>query len=102
MTDLAHIAQLLHETAHRERYGLPALRDGCDASANNRTRVAEHSRRLDSDAAAVQIMTVFVAKGLQFPIVYLPFAFNRTSAATTFCCITMTRHSLSVHRRQRP
>ncbi|WP_321969719.1 3'-5' exonuclease, partial [Mycobacterium tuberculosis] len=37
----------------------------------------EHNRRLDSDAAAVQIMTVFVAKGLQFPIVYLPFAFNR-------------------------
>ena len=27
MTDLAHIAQLLHDTAHRERYGLPALRD---------------------------------------------------------------------------
>ena len=77
MTDLAHIAQLLHETAHRERYGLPALRDWLRRQCDNRTRVAEHSRRLDSDAAAVQIMTVFVAKGLQFPIVYLPFAFNR-------------------------
>ncbi|MBN9635155.1 MAG: hypothetical protein J0H22_08055, partial [Actinobacteria bacterium] len=27
MTDLAHVSQLLHETAHRERYHLPALRD---------------------------------------------------------------------------
>ena len=27
MTDLAHLAQLLHETAHRERFGLPALLD---------------------------------------------------------------------------
>ena len=34
-------------------------------------------RRLDSDAAAVQVMTVWVSKGLQYPIVYLPFAFNR-------------------------
>ncbi len=77
MTDLAHIAQLLHETAHRERLGLPALRDWLRHQCDAHTGVSEHNRRLDSDAAAVQIMTVFVAKGLQFPIVYLPFAFNR-------------------------
>jgi exodeoxyribonuclease V beta subunit len=77
MTDLAHIAQLLHETAHRERFGLPALRDWLRRQCDERKGAAERNRRLDSDAAAVQIMTVFVAKGLQFPIVYLPFAFNR-------------------------
>jgi len=77
MTDLAHIAQLLHQTAHRERCSLPALRDWLRRQCDTRGRVTEHSRRLDSDADAVQIMTVFVAKGLQFPIVYLPFAFNR-------------------------
>jgi len=77
MTDLAHIAQLLHETAHHERLALPALRDWQRHQCDTRTGVTERNRRLDSDAAAVQIMTVFVAKGLQFPIVYLPFAFNR-------------------------
>lgn len=77
MTDLAHIAQLLHETAHREHLGLPALRDWLRRHCDARRGVAERDRRLDSDAAAVQIMTVFVAKGLQFPIVYLPFTFNR-------------------------
>ncbi|OBA81094.1 exodeoxyribonuclease V subunit beta [Mycobacterium sp. 1164966.3] len=77
MTDLAHIAQLLHEIAHREHYGLPALRDWLRRQCADRTGESERNRRLDSDAAAVQIMTVFVAKGLQFPIVYLPFAFNR-------------------------
>ncbi len=77
MTDLAHIAQLLHETAHRERLGLSALRDWLRHQCDTRTGVTERNRRLDSDAQAVQIMTVFVAKGLQFPIVYLPFAFNR-------------------------
>ena len=50
---------------------------GCAGSATNAAAQPSADRRLDSDAAAVQIMTVFVAKGLQFPIVYLPFAFNR-------------------------
>ena len=35
MTDLAHIAQLLHEIAHRERFGLPALRDWLRAQATS-------------------------------------------------------------------
>lgn len=77
MTDLAHIAQLLHETAHRDQYGLPALRDWLRRQCEGSGGSIEHNRRLDSDATAVQIMTVFVAKGLQFPIVYLPFMFNR-------------------------
>jgi exodeoxyribonuclease V beta subunit len=81
MTDLAHLTQVLHDTAHREHYSLPALRDWLrsqrDDRGGGRGRSTERNRRLDSDAAAVQIMTVWVSKGLQFPVVYLPFAFNR-------------------------
>jgi exodeoxyribonuclease V beta subunit len=76
MTDLAHMTQLLQEAAHREHFTLPALRDWLRAQRDERSGAAERARRLDNDAAAVQVMTVFVAKGLQFPIVYLPFAFN--------------------------
>jgi exodeoxyribonuclease V beta subunit len=77
MTDLAHLAQLMHETAHRERFGLPALLDWLREECSGASRTAERTRRLDSDAAAVQIMTVWVSKGLQYPLVYLPFGFNR-------------------------
>ncbi|MBS9534968.1 exodeoxyribonuclease V subunit beta [Mycobacterium sp. M1] len=78
LTDLAHIGQLLNEAAHTERLTLPGLRDWLRKQCEDRTsRATERSRRLDSDAGAVQIMTVFAAKGLQFPIVYLPFLFNR-------------------------
>ncbi|MGB8406547.1 MAG: UvrD-helicase domain-containing protein [Mycobacterium sp.] len=77
MTDLAHVGQLLHETAHRERYHPPALRDWLRRQLQDRSGPAERNRRLDSDAAAVQIMTVWRSKGLQFPVVYLPFGFNR-------------------------
>ncbi|MFN3002941.1 exodeoxyribonuclease V subunit beta [Mycolicibacterium wolinskyi] len=77
MTDLAHMTQLLQDTAHREGFGLPALRDWLRTQRSEGGGESERNRRLDSDAAAVQIMTVWVSKGLQFPIVYLPFAFNR-------------------------
>jgi exodeoxyribonuclease V beta subunit len=77
MTDLAHMTQLLQEVAHREHFSLPALRDWLRAQREERSGATERARRLDHDAAAVQIMTVWVAKGLQFPVVYLPFAFNR-------------------------
>jgi len=76
MTDLAHVTQLLQEAAHREHLTLPALRDWLRTQREQRSAAVEHARRLDNDAAAVQVMTVFGAKGLQFPIVYLPFAFN--------------------------
>ncbi|WP_026357110.1 exodeoxyribonuclease V subunit beta [Mycobacterium sp. 141] len=77
MTDLAHMTQLLGDTAHREGFGLPALRDWLRTQRSEGGGETERNRRLDSDAAAVQIMTVWVSKGLQYPIVYLPFTFNR-------------------------
>jgi exodeoxyribonuclease V beta subunit len=76
MTDLAHIAQLLQEIAHRNQYGVPTLRDWLRDRCTEQ-RKAERNRRLDSDAAGVQVMTVWASKGLQYPIVYLPFTFNR-------------------------
>jgi exodeoxyribonuclease V beta subunit len=57
--------------------GLPGLRDWLRKQREERSGATERNRRLDSDATAVQVMTVYAAKGLQFPVVYVPFAFNR-------------------------
>ena len=77
LTDMAHVTQLLQQAAHRDHLTLPALRDWLRDGREERSGSTEHNRRLDRDAAAVQVMTVHGSKGLQFPIVYLPFAFNR-------------------------
>jgi exodeoxyribonuclease V beta subunit len=75
LTDVRHLGQLLHEVSVTESLGLTALlawfRD-----ERRRTGTAERPRRLDSDAAAVQIVTVHGSKGLQYPVVYLPFGYD--------------------------
>ena len=76
MTDLRHIAQALHEAALQGQLGLTALlawmRRRCDEAAGEGG--LERSRRLESDAAAVQVITVHTSKGLEFPVVMVPFA----------------------------
>jgi len=76
LTDLRHLGQLLHDTALRERLGLTALL-AWFREERSRAGSGDRPRRLDSDAAAVQIVTVHASKGLEYPVVYLPFAYQR-------------------------
>ncbi|MBC2961760.1 UvrD-helicase domain-containing protein [Nocardioides deserti] len=74
LTDLRHIGEALHEVALTERLGLVAMLAwlrGQVADAEE-GRGTERTRRLDSDAAAVQLVTIHASKGLEYPVVYLP------------------------------
>ncbi|MFD1811756.1 UvrD-helicase domain-containing protein, partial [Rhodococcus gannanensis] len=83
LTDLRHIAQLLGEVAVGKGLGLTALtRWLTDRMRDPNSGTADRSRRLDSDAAAVQIATVHATKGLEYPIVYVPYGWDAAKPPT--------------------
>ena len=77
LTDLTHLAQVLHEVSHRERLGLPGLLEWLRAERRRAVASSERTRRLDTDARAVQFVTIHASKGLQYPVVHLPLMFDR-------------------------
>src|SRR5690606_23398020 len=78
LTDLRHIAQLLHQEARTQRLGITALIRWLSArmAEDQPATSTDRSRMLDRDSAAVQIVTIHASKGLEYPVVYLPFGWD--------------------------
>jgi exodeoxyribonuclease V beta subunit len=80
LTDLRHIGETLHSAATSDGLGITALlswlRKRMEEADDLTDGVEERSRRLDSDADAVQVVTIHRSKGLQFPLVYVPFGWD--------------------------
>jgi len=77
LTNLMHVAELVHAAGSRERLGLDGLRRWL------RTRRAaddldreERELRLEREDDAVQIMTIHRSKGLEFPVCVVPFLWD--------------------------
>jgi len=76
VTDLDHLAEFLYANAPQGMSGvagLQALLDAPPESSNDLEVDGDVvARRIESEAQAVQIMTIWKAKGLEFPVVCLP------------------------------
>jgi exodeoxyribonuclease V beta subunit len=74
LTDLLHLAELL-QSASQQLDGEQALiRWLADQIQNDSQGGDERILRLESDAELVKVVTVHKSKGLEYPIVFLPFA----------------------------
>ncbi len=79
MTDLRHVAQLLHEAGVSEGLGPTAMASWLGRRINEAERDTENeerARRLESDHEAVQVITIHRSKGLEFPIVLCPYMWS--------------------------
>ena len=82
LTDLAHITEEMHAAWRQGRIGslvvwLEAAMEEASANAEALTEDPEsRQRRLETDAAAVQVLTVHASKGLEYPVVLAPFLWD--------------------------
>lgn len=81
LTDIRHVAQLLNRVAVEESLGVSELVRWLTERITHPHAVStgERSRRLDSEAAVVQIATIHATKGLEYPVVYLPFGWHAST-----------------------
>ncbi|MDN5744379.1 MAG: UvrD-helicase domain-containing protein, partial [Nocardioidaceae bacterium] len=78
LTDLRHLAELMHAALTRDRLGLAGMVAWfLDRQRETNDATSERTRRIDSDAAAVQLVTIHGSKGLEYPVVLAPFLSDR-------------------------
>jgi exodeoxyribonuclease V beta subunit len=81
LTNVLHLAELLHAASVEERLGPSALahwlgRMRGDKQARSAVVGEAAQIRLESDDAAVKLVTIHKSKGLQYPIVYCPYLWD--------------------------
>ncbi len=75
MTNILHIAELLHRKETAERPGPRGLIKWL-AEKINSPGGEENQLRLESDGNAVSLITIHRSKGLEFPVVFCPFTWE--------------------------
>jgi exodeoxyribonuclease V beta subunit len=77
LTNILHLSELIHGESVRNRPGINALLSWYYQQRFSPEGSDENELRLERDDQAVQISTVFKSKGLQYPIVFCPFMWQR-------------------------
>lgn len=83
LTDLLHLGEMLQH-ASQELDGEHALiRFLAEAIADPDSHGDSHKLRLESDADLVKVVTIHKSKGLEYPLVFLPFIANHRPVSDT-------------------
>lgn len=77
VTNFQHLSELLHVAAVREHLGPAGLIRWFERQRSEHQEATEaHELRLESDALAVQVVTIHKSKGLEYPVVYAPYLWD--------------------------
>ncbi len=77
VTNLLHVAELLNAAETEERLGVGALLAWLKRRRGDEDLDADVAElRLDRDADAVKVLTMHKAKGLEFPVVFVPYLWD--------------------------
>ena len=73
LTNILHCFELLHGEEHEHGLGMEGLIAWFSERLGAEEEQEEHQIRLETDEAAVKIVTIHVSKGLEYPVVFCPF-----------------------------
>ncbi|OIP92705.1 MAG: exodeoxyribonuclease V subunit beta [Syntrophaceae bacterium CG2_30_49_12] len=77
LTNVLHLAEILHRESMEQKLGMAGLIKWLGEQGDPETLVSdEHQLRLESDEDAVRIVTIHKSKGLEYPVVFCPFAWG--------------------------
>jgi exodeoxyribonuclease V beta subunit len=73
LTNILHCFEMVHEAAVSRRLGIEGTVTWLAERIHAKENLEEHEIRLESDADAVQLVTIHKSKGLEYPVVFCPF-----------------------------
>jgi exodeoxyribonuclease V beta subunit len=81
LTNLLHCSELLHQIEREQGKSLPGLVTWLERRIGRPGKDDASLLRLETDENAVMISTIHASKGLQYPVVFVPFAWDAPSGA---------------------
>jgi exodeoxyribonuclease V beta subunit len=77
LTNLLHLTEIIHQASVDKKLGMTGLLKWLSEQIRAVTPESEtHQLRLESDDQAVKIITIHKSKGLEYPVVFCPFAWD--------------------------
>ncbi|WP_224984390.1 exodeoxyribonuclease V subunit beta [Geomonas agri] len=73
LTNVLHAIEVIHQAQVKERLGMEGVVTWLSCRITEEPKKEEYEVRLETDEAAVQLVTIHKSKGLEYPIVFLPF-----------------------------